>query len=57
VTRDAQYTQARLVALYDRMNGADHDHAFYESRLGPAPQQVLDHGSAIRSPVSIRRRA
>lgn len=44
MTRDAQYRQARLVALYDRMNGADHDHAFYEQRLGPAPQRVLDLG-------------
>lgn len=44
MTRDAQYTQARLVALYDRMNGADHDHAFYARCLGPVPQRVLDLG-------------
>lgn len=44
MTRDAQYRERRLVALYDRMNGADHDHAFYERRLGPAPQRVLDLG-------------
>ncbi|GAB0117002.1 class I SAM-dependent methyltransferase [Acidisoma sp. 7E03] len=42
--QDAQYHEARLVALYDRMNGADHDHAFYETRLGPAPRRVLDLG-------------
>ncbi|HTI02157.1 MAG TPA: methyltransferase domain-containing protein [Acidisoma sp.] len=44
MTRDAQYREAQLVALYDRLNGADHDHAFYEQRLVPAPQRVLDLG-------------
>jgi len=44
MTRDAQYRAARLVALYDRMNGADHDHAFYETRLGAGGLRVLDLG-------------
>lgn len=41
---DAQYADPRLVALYDRLNGADHDHRFYETKIGTRPQRVLDLG-------------
>lgn len=44
MTQDAQYRDRRLVALYERLNKADHDHGFYERRLGSAPQHVLDLG-------------
>lgn len=42
--RDAQYVEPRLVALYDRLNAADHDFRFYEARIGAPPQGVLDLG-------------
>lgn len=44
MTQDAQYQDGRLVALYERLNAADHDHRFYERLLGEGPQQVLDLG-------------
>jgi SAM-dependent methyltransferase len=42
--QDAQYGDPRLVALYDRLNGADHDHRFYEAKIGTRPLRVLDLG-------------
>jgi len=42
--RDAQYVDPRLVALYDRLNSADHDFRFYEARIGEPAQRVLDLG-------------
>jgi SAM-dependent methyltransferase len=41
---DAQYGDPRLVALYDRLNGADHDHRFYNAKIGTRPLRVLDLG-------------
>ena len=41
---DAQYTEPRLVALYDQLNTADHDYCFYECQIGPPPRRVLDLG-------------
>jgi ubiquinone/menaquinone biosynthesis C-methylase UbiE len=41
---DAQYSAARLVALYDRVNAADHDQVFYEAIIGKQPMRVLDLG-------------
>jgi SAM-dependent methyltransferase len=42
--QDAQYGDRRLVALYDSLNGADHDHRFYRVKIGTRPQHVLDLG-------------
>jgi SAM-dependent methyltransferase len=42
--KDAQYVDPRLAALYDRLNGADHDHRFYDSKIGSQPLRVLDLG-------------
>jgi ubiquinone/menaquinone biosynthesis C-methylase UbiE len=42
--RDLQFSDDRLVALYDTINAADHDRRFYEARIGPAPQRVADVG-------------
>jgi ubiquinone/menaquinone biosynthesis C-methylase UbiE len=42
--QDAQYGDRRLVGLYDRLNGADHDHRFYDAKIGTRPLSVLDLG-------------
>jgi 2-polyprenyl-3-methyl-5-hydroxy-6-metoxy-1,4-benzoquinol methylase len=42
--RDAHYADPRLVDLYDGLNSADHDHRFYEARIGQDPLRVLDLG-------------
>jgi len=42
--QDAQYGDRRLIALYDRRNGADHDHRFYDMKIGTQPLDVLDLG-------------
>lgn len=38
------YTNPRLVAVYDLFNAGDHDFAFHASRIGAAPQRILDIG-------------
>lgn len=41
---DLLYSDPRLVAVYDLFNAGDRDFAFYASRIGTAPQRVLDLG-------------
>ncbi|MBV8046093.1 MAG: class I SAM-dependent methyltransferase [Paludibacterium sp.] len=38
------YTDPKLAAFYDALNAGDADFRFYESRIGPAPCDVLDLG-------------
>jgi SAM-dependent methyltransferase len=42
--QDAQYGDRRLVALYDRLNASDHDHRFYDAKIGTRSLHVLDLG-------------
>ena len=43
-SRDTQYVDPRLIALYDRLNSADHDFRSYEARIGEPAKRVLDLG-------------
>jgi hypothetical protein len=45
--QDAQYRDPRLVALYEALNGTDHDYRFYEVQLGSTPLHVFDLGCAL----------